>query len=70
MWRPLLALLALVALATLGAALIALSPGPAEADATFTVNRDGDAGDGNPTNAACDVSVSQRGNRCTLRAAV
>jgi CSLREA domain-containing protein len=38
--------------------------------ANFVVNRTGDAPDANINNAACDSNVSQRGNQCTLRAAI
>ena len=38
--------------------------------ANFVVNRTGDAPDANINNAACDSNASQRGNQCTLRAAI
>jgi CSLREA domain-containing protein len=38
--------------------------------AIFVVNRTADTPDANLTNAACDVEPSQRGNQCTLRAAI
>ena len=62
------ALLALAALALAGV-LIAVWPGPADAETTFTVNRTGDTGDMNTNNSVCDVSIST-GNQCTLRAAI
>lgn len=62
-------LVALLALATLGMRLLTLSPGRAEADTTFTVNRTGDAEDRDITNARCDTSTN-KGNQCTLRAAI
>jgi CSLREA domain-containing protein len=42
---------------------------PAHA-AIFVVNRTADTPDANLANAACDVEPSQRGNQCTLRAAI
>jgi parallel beta-helix repeat protein len=60
-------LLALVGLVALWGLLLALSPGPAFADAT--VNRTGNAPDTNPGNGRCDTS-STRGIQCTLRAAI
>ena len=60
-WRTLIALLALGALL--------LSAGPAGAATTFAVNRTGDAADRDITNARCDTSAN-KGNQCTLRAAI
>jgi hypothetical protein len=60
-------LVALVAL--LGGLLLALSSGPADAAATFTVNRTGDAPDRRISDAVCDIS-RDRGEQCTLRAAI
>jgi hypothetical protein len=59
--------MALVAL--VGVFLLAFSSDPAEAATTFTVNRTGDASDRDITNARCDTSAN-RGNQCTLRAAI
>jgi hypothetical protein len=47
--------------------LVAANPAYA---ANFIVNRNGDAPDANINNAACDSNASQRGNQCTLRAAI
>jgi CSLREA domain-containing protein len=63
-------LLVLVALAVVVAIPAALSPVPADADTTFTVNKPGDGPDANLANAACDVNASQSGKQCTLRAAI
>jgi hypothetical protein len=60
------ALLALLVAISIGV-LVAANPAHA---ATFTVNRNGDAQDANLANATCDVNASQRGNQCTLRAAI
>src|SRR5215207_7004218 len=62
-------LLVLVALAVVVAIPAALSPVPADADTTFTVNKPGDGPDANLANAACDVNASQSGKQCTLRPA-
>ena len=62
-------LLALVALALLGVLLLALWSGPAEAATTFTVNKTGDAKDIKISDTRCDSSPD-RGNQCTLRAAI
>jgi len=59
-------LLALLLAASIG---VLLAAKPAQA-ATFIVNRTGDAPDANLANARCDVDASQRGNQCTLRAAI
>ena len=49
---------------------VLLGAGDAHAATTFAVNRTGDALDANLANAVCDVNASQRGNQCTLRAAI
>jgi hypothetical protein len=67
MWRTLLALLALVALC--GVFLLALSSGRAEAATTFKVNKTGDSSDRKLSDAKCDTSAN-KGNQCTLRAAI
>jgi hypothetical protein len=59
---------ALAALA-LAVALLALWSGPAEAATTFTVNKTGDAKDRRISDTRCDSSPD-RGNQCTLRAAI
>jgi CSLREA domain-containing protein len=55
------------------AALIAASflfaASPADADATFAVNKTGDAKD-SKINGSCDTSPKKRGKQCTLRAAI
>ena len=61
-------LLALVALA-LAVVLLALWSGPADAATTFTVNKTGDAKDIKISDTRCDSSPD-RGNQCTLRAAI
>jgi hypothetical protein len=61
-------LLALAALALAGV-LLALWSGPAEAATTFTVNKTGDAKDRRISDTRCDSSPD-RGNQCTLRAAI
>jgi hypothetical protein len=58
--------LALLVAASIG---VLLAANPAYA-ANFIVNRNGDAPDANINNAACDANASQRGNQCTLRAAI
>jgi hypothetical protein len=63
-------LLALIVLAVVVAIPAALSPVPADADTTFTVNKTGDGQDANLANAACDANASQSGKQCTLRAAI
>jgi CSLREA domain-containing protein len=62
------ALLALATLTLAGVMLLTLSSGPAEAATTFTVNKDGDAGDRN-IDGVCDTS-KKKGEQCTLRAAI
>jgi hypothetical protein len=66
-WGTLLALLAVVVL--LGVLLLALSPAPAEAATTFTVNNTGDAGDRRINDSVCDT-LRKKGKQCTLRAAI
>lgn len=46
-----------------------LSPDPAGAAVTFTVNKSGDAGDRRISDTVCDTS-RKRGKQCTLRAAI
>jgi CSLREA domain-containing protein len=58
--------LVLLVVASIG---VLLAAKPAHA-VTFSVNRTADTRDANLTNAACDVDASQRGNQCTLRAAI
>lgn len=60
--RALLALLAVVVL-------LVLPSGPADAATTFTVNKTGDAGDRRISDTVCDSSRN-RGDQCTLRAAI
>jgi hypothetical protein len=68
--RTLLALAALaLAVALLGVLLLALWSGPADAATTFTVNKTGNARDINISDTRCDSSPD-RGNQCTLRAAI
>jgi hypothetical protein len=62
------ALLALLGL-TLAGVFLALWSGPADAAATFTVNRTDDAGDLNINDDVCDTS-GKTGEQCTLRAAI
>ena len=58
--------LALLVAASIGVLLVANTAYAAN----FVVNRTGDAPDANINNAACDSNASQRGNQCTLRAAI
>lgn len=62
-------LLVLVAIAVVVALPAALSPDPAGATVTFTVNKSGDAGDRRISDTVCDTS-RKRGKQCTLRAAI
>ena len=57
------------AVLVLTAASLLVNAGTTVAATTFTVNRIGDAGDRNLSNAACDVSTNS-GNQCTFRAAI
>src|SRR5262245_11232749 len=59
---------ALVSVTALSAAGLAVPQGVA-ADATFVVNKVGDASDMNLADSKCDTSTNT-GNQCTLRAAI
>jgi hypothetical protein len=64
-----LALLMLSAVVLVAAGTLVVGASPAEATTTFTVNKTGDSGDRNLSDARCDISTNN-GSQCTLRAAI
>jgi hypothetical protein len=64
-----LSLWVLLAMMLVAAGLLVAGASPADAATTFTVNKTGDASDRRITDAVCDSSRN-RGNQCTLRAAI